>query len=144
MITQPGFHGRGNPQGLMNPHVVAIHEVKSDSIGMIFQFLGESIRQPSEASHAHSHRQILALHVGSAYVLRVRIAAHDFNIAADTGCGAVALFRFIRSSENLLHLGIVAVVSHYLGWTDRKPVPARATQAYKCVLSIIRANSSGK
>ena len=44
-------------------------------MGVVLGFLAQCIRQPREAVHAHSHRQVLALDVAGRNVLRVRIAS---------------------------------------------------------------------
>ena len=60
MIGQSCFHRRSDPQRLVNPAKVVVHEVERNR-PVILKFLAESVRQPREPPHAHPHRQIAAL-----------------------------------------------------------------------------------
>ena len=39
MIGQPGLHGRCDPQCLMDPAVIVVHEVQRDIVGVILRLL---------------------------------------------------------------------------------------------------------
>jgi hypothetical protein len=47
----------------VQPDEIVIHHVERDRISVVFDLLGESVGQPSEAAHVHPHREILALYV---------------------------------------------------------------------------------
>ena len=55
VIADSSLHRQGNAQGLMNPAVVVVHDVKRDHGGMIFNLFGKRIGQPSEPAHVNSH-----------------------------------------------------------------------------------------
>jgi len=90
MIAESSFHRWRNPQCLVNPAEVVMQEIKRNHVTVVLKFLAESVRQPREAPHRHTHREILALHERRADVLRIGIAAHRFHIAADARCWTVA------------------------------------------------------
>lgn len=59
---------------------VVIGKVQRDSSFVILELLTEGVRQPRESADVHSHREILALDVGCADAVRVRISAdHDWD-----------------------------------------------------------------
>ena len=74
MIRESRFHRRGDPEGLVNPAEVVVHEVKRHGVGQVFYFLGERIGKPREPAHAHAHGQVLALNVGRGNVPLSRVA----------------------------------------------------------------------
>jgi hypothetical protein len=59
----------------VNPAEVVVHVVKGDRGNVILDLLGERIGQAGEAAHLHPHREILALDVAGADVLRVRASS---------------------------------------------------------------------
>jgi predicted methyltransferase len=61
MIAESSFHRWRNPQRLVNPAEVVMHEIQRNHVAVVLQLLAESIRQASEAPHGHAHREILAL-----------------------------------------------------------------------------------
>jgi len=61
MIRNARLHCRCNPQRLVNPAEVVIHEIKSRGEEMVFNLLTESVGQPCKASHAHTHSEVLPL-----------------------------------------------------------------------------------
>jgi len=57
------FHGRGDPERLVNPGEVVMHVVERERRLMVVHLFGEGVGQAREAAHAHPHREVLALHV---------------------------------------------------------------------------------
>jgi hypothetical protein len=55
MIGKPGFHCGGNSEGLVDAAKVVVHVVNRHSVGMVLDFLAESIGQPSESPYSHAH-----------------------------------------------------------------------------------------
>lgn len=62
MLRNPCLHGRSYAQGLMHTAEVIVHEVTSQSVGLVLNLLAEGIGQPRHVSQAHTHREVLALH----------------------------------------------------------------------------------
>lgn len=62
MLLESGFHPWRDAQRLMNPAEVVVHEVQGDGVRVVLRLLAESVRQPREAAHRHTHREVLALH----------------------------------------------------------------------------------
>jgi hypothetical protein len=52
---------RAVPKFLVYADEIIIHEMKRDGVGMVFNFLAESICQPREPAHVHPHREVLPL-----------------------------------------------------------------------------------
>jgi hypothetical protein len=52
-----------DPQALMDAHEVVMHKVDRDRVRMVLSFFRKAVRQPSEPSHRHAHRQVLPLNV---------------------------------------------------------------------------------
>lgn len=42
---------------------VVVHEVQGDCIGVVLDLLGESVSEPREAAHVHTHCEVLTLDV---------------------------------------------------------------------------------
>src|SRR6478672_2243355 len=87
----------------MNAAKVVIHVVNRQRSNMMFDLLGECVRQPSEASHMHPHREILALDKTSADVLRIRIADLGASLATNALCWRIARVSRFRVSAVQLH-----------------------------------------
>ena len=62
MICHTCRHCGGHTQRLVNAAEVVVHEVQTDCMHVVLDFLAEAIGQPSESPHVHAHRQVLALH----------------------------------------------------------------------------------
>ena len=77
MVRNTRFHGRGNPQRLVNPGEVVVHEVEADRVRVVLDLLGEAVGQAREASHSHPHREVLTLDVGRADERVVGIASDE-------------------------------------------------------------------
>jgi hypothetical protein len=45
----------------MDADEIVTHHVQHDGVSMVFDLLRKCIREPSEATHVHSHREIPAL-----------------------------------------------------------------------------------
>jgi hypothetical protein len=54
---------------------VVVGEVQSNRGFVILELLAEGVRYPSESAYMHSHCEILALDVGCADAMRVRVSA---------------------------------------------------------------------
>jgi len=108
MVAQAASHCRGDSQRLVNSGEIVVYGVDRNHSRVILNFLAESVSQTSEAPHTHSHTQIVAFNVGRADMLGVRIAAHNFQFAADTTRGRIAPRFFVgRCAVNLLQLRVV-------------------------------------
>jgi len=91
MTTQTSSHRRSNPQSLMDAREVVVHVENRESVKVVGEFLGKRVRQASEAAHTHPHVEILPFNVGSADMLRVRIAHNLCLGRSEDLCGAIAL-----------------------------------------------------
>ena len=82
----------------MNPAEVVVGEVQAVRDPKVLPLLGEGIRQPRQASHGHSDREVLAFHVGRANLRRIGFP-HDWDLLRmrDIGRAVPALaFRVLR------------------------------------------------
>ena len=61
---------------------IVVGEVQRDVVRVHFQFLAEGIREPSESSHVHPHREVLPLHVRRADVSRGRVACDGYALGS--------------------------------------------------------------
>src|ERR1022692_836263 len=109
----------------MDAHEIVVHEVDRKRRHVVLDFLGEAIRQASEPTHGHPHREVRAFDVAGRDVSRIGIAHDRYGAGTDALRGAVALlFRAIRPvhldehgvvdlrPEAILHgiqIGLVAV-----------------------------------
>ena len=75
VIRNPCLHRRCDPQRLVNPAEVVVHEVEGDRRDVVLQLLAEGVGQAREPPHAHPHGEVLPLHVARGDVLGVRVAA---------------------------------------------------------------------
>ena len=57
---------------------------------MVVEFFRERVRQPRAPPHGHPHREVLALDVGRADVLRVGRSADNLHLAANADGRTVA------------------------------------------------------
>ena len=78
-IRNSRFHGRGDAQRLMDPAEVVVGEVQAICRPQVLPLLRERVRQPREAAHLHSDREVLAFHMAGADLRRVGIA-HDWDL----------------------------------------------------------------
>src|SRR5438445_5676695 len=108
MIAQPGFHRWRNAKRLMDTNEVAIHEMKSDGIGMVVDFLGETVCKARETTHVHSHRQVLPFYVAT-HMLRVGVTAYSFHVATDAHGWRISRLCFKRSTVDLVQLSIITI-----------------------------------
>jgi len=65
IVANTGLHGGGDSQSLMDKAEVVPSKVKRQHGVEFLPFLREGVGQASESPHLHSHRQVLALDVGS-------------------------------------------------------------------------------
>ena len=86
----------------MWPDHVVVDGVKRDGTGMVLQLLREGVGQPSEATHAHSHREVVALDIAGRDVGGVRLTLDLPVLAADALRGAVALLGLGRLTSSSL------------------------------------------
>ena len=56
MIGYASFHRRRDPQGLVNPREIIMHEVKSDLISVVLNLFAESVCQARESEHSKDKR----------------------------------------------------------------------------------------
>src|SRR6266704_3411983 len=108
MLTNPRFHRRSNPQGLMNPRKVMMNMKQCERVHVVLNALAERISQASEPAHLHSHVEILSLYKTGRDMLWIGIADDYLPFGAHTLRGAVPLLSF-RS---------VVVILHELGEVD--------------------------
>jgi hypothetical protein len=103
MIANSCFHRWRNPQGLMNPAKVVVHVMKRNRVLQILQLFAERIGQSREATHRHSHCQVLALNVARRDMVVVGAAADDSLASAHADSGTISRIRAIlRRAVNLL------------------------------------------
>lgn len=105
MVQQSAFHCRGNAQRGMYAAEVVIHEPERHSRRVVLDFLRERIREASESANAHPHRKVLALNKTGTDMFRIRIAAHNLHVAANTLRGGIAcvILEFLgRTSDSYI------------------------------------------
>jgi hypothetical protein len=96
MIANSCFHCWRHAQRLMNPAEVVVHVMERDRVFQILQLFGETVRQPRESAHRHSHGEILALNVAGRNVVVVGCAADNRFPCAHADCRTVpSLQRFL-------------------------------------------------
>lgn len=78
MLTQARFHRPSNPQGLVNPCKVVVHVKQRNHRHVVLNLLAESIRKSREASHVHSHVEILTLDIARGDMRLIRVT-DDFD-----------------------------------------------------------------
>jgi hypothetical protein len=59
MICHSSGHGRSDSQSLVNPAQIVVSIVKGNRGNVIFEFLRDSIGEPGEPAHSHSHGETL-------------------------------------------------------------------------------------
>jgi hypothetical protein len=69
----------------VNPTIVVVHKVQGDHVAVVLKLLAESIGQPRETAHPHSHREIAAFYKRCADVVWIRIASENASAASDAG-----------------------------------------------------------
>jgi len=75
-------HCWGDPQALVNPHEIVMHEMDRDRMGVILGLFWETVAQARKPPHRHAHGQILALNVARRDVLRVRVSGAAERLSA--------------------------------------------------------------
>jgi hypothetical protein len=63
MIRDPRFHRRSDAERLVYAAEIVVHEMKRNGMAKIVYFLRESVGQPRETAHFHSHGQVLAFNI---------------------------------------------------------------------------------
>jgi len=48
MLTDPRFHSRSDPQGLMHTHEIVVHVKQSNRVNQVINLLAERVGQTSE------------------------------------------------------------------------------------------------
>ncbi len=56
MIANPGLHGGGNAERLMNLGEVVEHVMKRHGASMVVHLFTKGVCQPGKAPHVHPHR----------------------------------------------------------------------------------------
>ena len=67
-----------------------MHEVQAHHRRVVLDLLGEPVGQSRETPHGRSHREVVALDVGSPNLLRVGVSSHDANLDPGHFVGGVA------------------------------------------------------
>src|SRR5580700_11396863 len=67
---------------------------------VVLDFLRERIREASESANAHPHRKVLARNKTGTDMFRIRIAAHNLHVAANTLRGGIACVILRRRTIN--------------------------------------------
>jgi hypothetical protein len=70
----------------MHAAEIVVKEIERNLMRVILEFLAESVCQPRESAHPHSHAEVLALHVAGRDVFRIRIPSKHSGAASDAGC----------------------------------------------------------
>ncbi len=78
----------------MNATEIVIHEIKGKRVLMILDLFRESIRQPREAAHRHTHREVLAFDVACRNVAAIGPSCDCRGHRANALSGTVASLRF--------------------------------------------------
>ena len=115
----------------MNPAEIVVHVVEADRVAVVLQLLREPVREAGEAAHAHPHREVLPLHVGSADVVAGR-GSDDRRFPGRAKPGGT-VFDGAFPVRAVLP---VAVYLHELGEVD--PVPERARDSFKVGVVSVR------
>ncbi len=123
MIGNPGRNRRGRFHRQMLPAEIVMHEVQRNRSGMIGEFLAESVRQPGEPPHAHTHRKVLALNMRRANLIHIGTSENRHFISPNHGILTVLAFPI-----DFDQLGKMAAVRiKCLG--ERKPVSTQTITA---------------
>jgi len=81
----------------------------TNGMRVTLNFLAERICQPCKSTHAHSHGQILPLHVASRYVLRIGVARTAKRLCAVDLRRAVAPCRVRNFAVHLAELSVIDI-----------------------------------
>jgi len=100
-------HRWGYSQRLVNSRKIVVHVVQRNRVNVVFKLLAETIGQPRESTHAHSHREVLAFNVARRNVLGIRVSRYFANKRSKTLCGTVARIVGRRRTVNFHQLRIV-------------------------------------
>src|SRR5437667_5166956 len=77
VIGNPCFHRRSHAQAAVNTAEIVMGKIQRHSGFQIFQFSGESNREPCKPAKLGSHSEVLPFHKASRDVTRVRVSASD-------------------------------------------------------------------
>ena len=122
-IRDPRFHRRRHTQGLMNAAEVKVGEVQAVRRPQVLPLLRKGIRQPREATHAHTDRQIRALDMRRANHCGIGVA-HDWDLLrvgesgglyrrrSSSGAWAYTFTSWAKSQRSLN----VVVTAEMYGW----------------------------
>lgn len=91
----------------MNPAEIVVHEVQRNIVLQILDLLAESIGQPSETPHAHSHAEILALRVARGNMCGVWITRHAHRSTAGAHWWTVVVFNASGTAIHFDQHGVV-------------------------------------
>ena len=78
VVGQIRLHRRGDPDAAVNAAEIVIGEVQAVGRPQVLPLLAEPIRQPRQSAHLQSNREVLALHMRRADLLRIGIP-HDWD-----------------------------------------------------------------
>jgi hypothetical protein len=107
-------HSRGATQRAVDTDEVVGHEVQCHRMSMVFDLLGEAVRQPGEATHVHPHRQICPLHIAGADMAHVWATCDGFLFDPGADARAVAAGGFSGLAIGLDEHGIVDIPAECL------------------------------
>lgn len=107
MLRNLGFHGWGHAKRAVNPRKVIVHEVEAGRMLEILYLFTKAVGQAREASHGHTHRQILPLDVARGNVHILGIALNPLGLDTDTLRGAIAGFGLWRRAIDFDEHGII-------------------------------------
>ena len=109
MVREARFHGRRDPQSLVNPAEVVVGEVQAVGSPEVLPLFAERVRQPGQAAHGHADCQILPFNVARANQALVGIA-HDWDLLRMRDVGRAVPMFFFGLGVHLGQLGEVATV----------------------------------
>ena len=106
MVGNACLQSGRHPQRHVPRDEIVDEEVQRNRVLVILQFFGKGIRQQSESTHPHSHRQVLPLHERRVHLVFVRVADLLDRVAPDARGRAVPAFR-ARRPVNLVEHGVI-------------------------------------
>ena len=94
MVSESSLRGGGYADGAVDSDKVVMCEPQARSSIVVLPFLAEGVRQAGEAANLHPHREVLALDVRRANLVRVGASDEWDHLRCDHFRGWVAVFAF--------------------------------------------------